>query len=295
MSTSRYINLELSMSELRLPDAIVSAEWLRRHIDHPNLVIFDASWHMPAANRDAFSEWQNEQINNARFFDFDQAISDPDSDLPHMMPDVDLFTIEVQKLGLNHDSQVVVYDSVGMFSSPRVWWMLRAMGFNACAVLDGGLPAWKSAGFEINNQAESIPGEQGNYVADQIDSRFCDSQAVLSAIDDTSTTIIDARPAERFRGEVDEPRAGLRRGRMPGADNLPFPDLFVDGLMKPKSELEAIFNLLIPAGNRAICSCGSGVTACVIALGAHLVGYDDITVYDGSWCEWGQPGDLPVE
>jgi thiosulfate/3-mercaptopyruvate sulfurtransferase len=169
------------------------------------------------------------------------------------------------------------------------------MGFNACAVLDGGLPAWKSAGFEINNQAESIPGEQGNYVADQIDSRFCDSQAVLSAIDDTSTTIIDARPAERFRGEVDEPRAGLRRGRMPGAGNLPFPDLFADGLMKPKPELEAIFARLIPPGNRTICSCGSGVTACLIALGAHLVGYDNITVYDGSWCEWGQPGDLPVE
>jgi len=283
------------MSELQLPDAIVSAEWLRRHVDHPNLVIFDASWHMPAANRDAFSEWRNEQIKNARFFDFNAAISDPDSDLPHMMPDVDLFTIEVQKLGLNHDSQVVVYDSVGMFSSPRAWWMLRAMGFDACAVLDGGLPAWKSAGFEINSQAESIPREQGNYVADQIDSRFCDSQAVLSAINDTSTTIIDARPAERFRGEVDEPRAGLRRGRMPGADNLPFPDLFADGLMKPKPELEAIFARLIPPGNRTICSCGSGVTACLIALGAHLVGYDDVTVYDGSWCEWGQPGDLPVE
>ena len=283
------------MSELRLPDAIVSAEWLHQHIDHPNLVIFDASWHMSAANRNAFSEWQNEQIKNARFFDFDQAISDPDSDLPHMMPDVDLFTIEVQKLGLNHDSQVVVYDSVGMFSSPRVWWMLRAMGFNACAVLDGGLPAWKSAGFAINSLAESIPSEQGNYIADQVDSRFCDSQAVLSAIDDTSTTILDARPAERFRGEVDEPRAGLRRGQMPGAGNLPFPDLFADGLMKPKSELEAIFARLIPPGNRTICSCGSGVTACVIALGAHLVGYDDITVYDGSWCEWGLPGDLPVE
>ena len=282
------------MSELQLLDAIVSAEWLHQHIDHPNLVIFDASWHMPAANRDAFSEWKNEQIKNSRFFDFDQAISDPDSDLPHMMPDVDLFTIEVQKMGLNHDSQVVVYDSVGMFSSPRVWWMLRAMGFNACTVLDGGLPAWKSAGFEINSDAGSISSEQGNYIADQVDSRFCDSQAVLSAIDDTSTTILDARPAERFRGEVDEPRAGLRRGRMPGAGNLPFPDLFADGLMKPKSELEAIFARMIPPGNRTICSCGSGVTACVIALGAHLVGYDDITVYDGSWCEWGLPGDLPV-
>jgi thiosulfate/3-mercaptopyruvate sulfurtransferase len=169
------------------------------------------------------------------------------------------------------------------------------MGFNNCAVLDGGLPAWKNASFATNSLAGSIPGEQGNYVADWIDSRFCDSQEVLAALEDASITILDARSAERFRGEVDEPRAGLRRGRMPGADNLPFPDLFADGLMKSKSELEAIFSRLIPAGNRAICSCGSGVTACVIALGAHLAGYEDVTVYDGSWCEWGQPGDLPVE
>jgi thiosulfate/3-mercaptopyruvate sulfurtransferase len=283
------------MSEIQLPDSLVSAEWLQQHIDHPQLVIFDASWHMPAANRDARDEWANEQIKNARFFDFDGAICDPESDLPHMMPDADLFTTELQKLGLNHDSKVVVYDSPGMFSSPRVWWMLRAMGFSNCAVLDGGLPAWKSAGFATVRLAESIPSEQGNYIADRNDSSFCDSRAVLAAIDDASTTILDARPADRFRGEVDEPRAGLRRGRMPGADNLPFPDLFADGLMRPKSELETIFSRLIPVGNQAICSCGSGVTACVIALGAHLAGFDDVTVYDGSWCEWGQPGDLPVE
>ena len=173
--------------------------------------------------------------------------------------------------------------------------MLRAMGFNACAVLDGGLPAWKSAGFETSRLAESVPIEPGNYIASQVDSKFCDSRAVLSAISDNSTTVLDARPAERFRGEVDEPRAGLRRGRMPGASNLPFPDLFADGLLKPSPELKAMFGELIPAGNRAICSCGSGVTACIIALGAHLVGNDNVTVYDGSWCEWGQPDLFPVE
>jgi thiosulfate/3-mercaptopyruvate sulfurtransferase len=283
------------MSELQLPDAIVSSEWLHQHIDHPDLVIFDASWHMPSANRDAFTEWQDEHIENARFFDFDVAISDTDSDLPHMMPDDEHFSREVQKLGLNHDSQVVVYDSIGMFSSPRVWWMLKAMGFNACAVLDNGLPAWKNAGFATSSLAESNPAVPGNYIAARVERSFCDSQVVLAALDDASTTILDARPAERFHGEVDEPRAGLRRGHMPGAGNLPFSDLFADGLMKPKSELEGIYKQLIPTGNRAIFSCGSGVTACVIALGAHLVGYRDISVYDGSWCEWGQPGDLPVE
>ena len=283
------------MSELQLPDAIVSSEWLHQHINHPDLLVFDASWHMPSANRDAFTEWQHEQIKNARFFDFDSAISDPDSDLPHMMPDAEHFTREVQKLGLNHDSQVVVYDSVGMFSSPRVWWMLKAMGFDACAVLDSGLPAWKRAGFATCSLIESNPAVPGNYIAARVESSFCDSQVVLAALDDASTSILDARPAERFHGEVEEPRAGLRRGHMPGAGNLPFPDLFADGLMKPKSELEVIFSQLIPTGNRAIFSCGSGVTACVIALGAHLAGYQDISVYDGSWCEWGQPGDLPVE
>ena len=283
------------MPNLTLPAAIISADWLHQHIDHPELVIFDASWHMPSANRNAFAEWQNECIKNSQFFDFDQTISDLNSDLPHMMPDTEHFNDEVQKLGLNNDSRVVVYDSVGMFSSPRVWWMLKSMGLETCAVLDGGMPAWKSAGFDTVSVDDPVTCVRGNFDAKPVVGAFCDVNVVLGAIDDVSVTILDARSEERFRGEVDEPRAGLRRGHIPGSVNLPFPALFNQGLMRSTSELDTEFRQLIPPGNRAVFSCGSGVTACILALGAHLAGYNDISVYDGSWSEWGLPGDLPVE
>lgn len=282
------------MSKLQVPLAVVSIEWLQDNITDPDLVIFDASWHMPASGRDGKSEWKTEHIQNARFFDFDQTICAHPSELPHMMPDESHFTESLQTLGLNQDSGVVIYDSLGVFSSPRAWWMLNAMGFSHCAILNGGLPAWKSAGYETHQGILSEQYEKGNFMAKQVTGRFCDSNRVFDATTDQSVSILDARPAPRFKGEVEEPRAGLRRGHIPNAENLPFLNLIENGALKPVSELKLIFERLVPAGNRIVCSCGSGITACVIALAADVAGYDDISVYDGSWSEWGLPGHLPV-
>ena len=282
------------MSTLQLPGSLVSVAWLQQHLEHDDLLLFDASWHMPATARDGFAEWQQERISGARYFDFDGRICDPESSLPHMLPDADSFTRELRALGLNQESRVVVYDSMGMFSSPRAWWMLSVMGCANLALLDGGLPAWKAAGFALQAGENVADYRPGNFNAKLDAKRVVDADRLLSVLDDDSVCVLDARPEPRFRGSADEPRAGLRRGHMPGAVNLPFAQLFDQGLMKPDVELAQILKPLVDGHTRAICSCGSGVTACILAFALQRIGFDEVAVYDGSWSEWGLPGELPV-
>jgi len=282
------------MTSLQLPESLLCADWLRQYLDHPDLVLFDASWHMPATGRDAFAEWQQECISGARFFDFDGRICDLQSSLPHMLPDPKSFSHELQLLGLKQDSCVVVYDSMGMFSSPRAWWMLRAMGCAKVALLDGGLPAWKAQGLPTESGIDQPTYPTGDFSAQLAVEQVADAAAVLAALDDEGQCVLDARPEPRFNGVVEEPRAGLRRGHMPGAKNLPFAQLFDQGLLKSEGDLAHLLEPLLENRSRVICSCGSGVTACILAFALHQIGIDQVAVYDGSWSEWGLPGELPV-
>jgi thiosulfate/3-mercaptopyruvate sulfurtransferase len=282
------------MTSLQLPASLLSVAWLQQHLDHDDLLLFDASWHMPATGRDAFAEWQQERISGARFFDFDGRIRDQQASLPHMLPDADTFTREVRALGLNQDSCVVVYDTLGMFSSPRAWWMLRVMGCANVALLDGGLPAWKAQGLATASGIDQTAYPSGDFSARLDAEQVVDAAAVVAALEDDEVCVLDARPQPRFSGAADEPRAGLRRGHMPGAKNLPFAQLFAQGLLKSDAELRQLFDPLLDGRSRVFCSCGSGVTACILALALQRIGVDQVAVYDGSWSEWGLPGELPV-
>ena len=277
-------------TELTLPTPLVSVAWLAAHLGEPQLVVLDAHMQPPSAPA---SEAPVVQIPGARRFDFDKQICAPDTSLPHMLPTPELFSQRVQALGLDNDSLIVVYDRIGIFSAPRAWWMLRAMGHSRVAVLDGGLPAWLAAGHATEPE-HPYQGAQGNFVAQLQPGLFCDADTVAQELVSGRRPVLDARSEARFKGLEPEPRAGLRAGHMPGAVNLPFGKLQQNGKMRAVEELKAEFAPLLGEQQAPIFSCGSGVTACILALGAELAGYQGLTVYDGSWSEWGSDPSRPV-
>ncbi|MFF8830093.1 sulfurtransferase [Streptomyces sp. NPDC015131] len=271
---------------LDLPGPLVPADWLARRLGAPGLVVLDAS---VGAHRAA-----PRSIPGARPFDIDGALSDHTGPLPHTMPDAGTLTREVRALGVDDTSTVVVYDGAGVYSSARAWWMLRAMGFDRAAVLDGGLPAWAAAGLDVRPAPAAFTGPPGDFTARPRPGLLVGSAEVTAALADPGAAVLDARTRERYAGEAPEPRPGLRGGHMPGAVNLPFGDLQDHGLMRPPADLRERIGAVAGDRRRLVLSCGSGVTACVLALGAALAGYEETAVYDGSWSEWGLPSPLPV-
>ncbi|MBC5993208.1 3-mercaptopyruvate sulfurtransferase [Pontibacter cellulosilyticus] len=279
---------------IKLPSSpLVSVEWLHQHLQQPEVVVLDASLKQ-TQNTTSVSVEQPLQIPGARYFDIDAAFSDKNSNLPHMLPSPESFTREAQKLGINKNSILIIYDNRGIYSSPRAWWMFRAMGHEQVYVLDGGLPAWIAAGYTCEPLATAHATAAGHFEARYNAALVSDKQQVLLALEDENYSVIDARPAARFHGKAPEPRPGLRLGHMPNAENIPFEAVLEKGKMRSETELKELFQTLPLTNKKLIFSCGSGVTACITALGATLAGYQDIAVYDGSWSEWGATDDLPV-
>ena len=271
------------------PATLVTTGWLARHLHDPDLRILDGSWYLPDQNRDPDAEFAAGHIPGARRFDID-AVSDHASSLPHMAPPPGEFATSVGAIGVGDGDQVVIYDGAGLMSAARVWWLFRLMGHDRIAVLDGGLPKWRAEGRPLatgaarSGTATLTPRPRPALVRD------------AAQMDAATAQILDARSAARFRGDEAEPRPGLRRGHIPGSLSVPFKTLLnPDNTMKSPDDLRQVLTQAgVDLTQPAITTCGSGVTAAIISLALQRAGHTDHALYDGSWAEWGLPGDRAV-
>jgi thiosulfate/3-mercaptopyruvate sulfurtransferase len=273
-------------------DSLVSTQWLAAEQGAPDLRVIDASWHLPGAGRDARAEYETAHIPGAAFFDLD-AISDPDSALPHMMPGEARFAAAMRALGIGARDRIVIYDDSPLHTAARAWWMLRSFGARDVAILDGGLARWTAEGRPLESGAAAPT--PGRFAARLDAARIAGKADVAALIGAGTHEIVDARSAARFAGAEPEPRPGLASGHMPGARNLPQGVLFnSDNMFKRGPELRAAFaEAGVDLDRPMVTTCGSGVTAAVLLFGAHLLGKEDVRLYDGSWSEWGADPALP--
>lgn len=282
------------MTEPALPSPwLRSTAWLADRLGAPDLVVVDGSYYLSTMKRDAEAEFLAGHIPGAVRFDID-TVKDAASDLPHMLPSATVFASSIKAKGIGDGSTVVVYDGAGLFSAPRVWWTFRTFGFERVFILDGGFPAWLAEGRPVETGPEKArapkhftPRRNAGAVADLAD--------VRRALAERSAQVVDARPADRFRGEAPEPRAGLKSGHMPGAFNVPFGGLIQNGRLAPQETIRAAFaDGGVDLDKPVVASCGSGVSAAILWLALDAVGREPKGLYDGSWAEWGGRDDCPV-
>lgn len=272
----------------------VSADWLQEHYNDERLQVLDARLLPPGmeAVRDVQAEYLAGHLPDAPYFDI-EALSDHTSPYPHMLPRAESFAVAMRELGVSSDKHLVVYDEGNLFSAPRAWWMLKTFGVAQVSILAGGLQGWKEAGFALATGAVTLP--EGEFEAHADESQVKRLTDVLLMSHEGGAQIVDARAANRFNAEVDEPRPGLHRGHIPNSLNVPWNSLVEQGKLKPEAELQTLFaDAGVDITQPVVASCGSGVTAVVVILALTALGARDITLYDGSWGEWGSRDDLPI-
>ncbi|KAI3456677.1 hypothetical protein Pfo_013340 [Paulownia fortunei] len=303
-----------SMQPLSTNEPVVSVDWLHANLREPDVKVLDASWYMPDEQRNPLQEYQVAHIPGALFFDVD-GISDRTTNLPHMLPSEEAFAAAVSALGIENKDGLIVYDGKGIFSAARVWWMFRVFGHGRIWVLDGGLPRWRASGFDVESSVSSDAILKASAASDAIEKVYQGQRVgpitfqtnfqphlvwtleqVQKNIEEQTLQHVDARSKDRFDGVAPEPRKGIRSGHVPRSKCLPFSQM-LDGsqTLLPAAELEKRFEQEgISLDSPVLTSCGTGVTACILALGLHRLGKTNVPVYDGSWTEWGTNPDTPV-
>jgi thiosulfate/3-mercaptopyruvate sulfurtransferase len=279
------------MNPIKLKGPLVSTSWLADHLEADNLVVLDASLPKAGMKEDSLTDTM---IRSARFMDLKNQWADQKARFPNTMLSAEEFEYAARNLGIDKNSALVVYDQHGVYSSARAWYMFRAMGHSNVAVLDGGLPAWDKQGLPLESK-RPYSGQKGDFNSHPVSGFFTDFKQILKQLDDPRTVVLDARTSDRFYARGEEPREGLRSGHIPESVSLPFGELQTNGHMKEPEGLKALFSERSGSDQALTFSCGSGITACVLALGAKIIGRKAISVYDGSWTEWGSLPELPVE